>query len=96
MAWLPKKLVVVPVDFSSKSVEAMRTALELAEKPSVVHAIHVVLPLESMSPAIQWNKVDNSSREQAVREHFDEFLAEHGFSGVTVTVRPGDPGTDSR
>jgi nucleotide-binding universal stress UspA family protein len=94
MAWLPKKLIVVPVDFSGKSVEAMTTALELAEGPSNVHAIHIVLPLESMSPKVQWGKIDDSSREQAVREHFDEFLAEHGFSGVIATVRPGDPGTE--
>ena len=94
MAWLPKKTVIVPVDFSGKSVSAVATALELVEQPSAVHVIHVVVPLNNMSPGLDWGSIDDQSREQATREHFNEFLEQHGFVGATTVVRVGDPGLE--
>lgn len=43
MSWFPKKRVVVPIDFSHSSDEAIQTALELTRKPEEVHVIHVAL-----------------------------------------------------
>ena len=34
MSWLPKKLVVVPVDFSEESIAAVETALSLVAQPT--------------------------------------------------------------
>ena len=94
MAWLPKKSVVVPIDFSGNSVDAVSTALEMVEDPSSVHAVHVVMPLGNVSPGWDWGTVDDRSREQAVQEHFDEYLTKHGLSGVSTAVRTGDPGLE--
>lgn len=94
MSWLPKKTVVVPIDFSGKSVEAISAALEMVEEASSIHAIHVVVPLGNMSPGMEWGAIDDQSREDAVQDHFSEFLTEHGFSGVTTVVRVGDPGME--
>lgn len=94
MTWLPKRNVVVPVDFSAVSSEALATALELASSPAHVHVVHVLVPLEAMSPGIMWGTVDDFSREQAVREYYGKFAAEHGFVGADLAVRFGDPGTE--
>lgn len=92
MSWVPKKTVVVPVDFSGVSIVALKTALELVESPADVHALHVVVPLGNMSPGMSWGAVDDSSRVKEVEDHFGEFLAKHDISGVTPVVRIGDPG----
>jgi nucleotide-binding universal stress UspA family protein len=92
MTWLPKKCVVVPVDFSGMSAQAIGTALEFVESPAHVHAIHVVLPLDNMSAGPDWGIIDDESRATTAQEHFDGFLEEQGFSNVTSVIRTGDPG----
>lgn len=42
MSWIPKNSVVVPVDFSEPSLEAMSLAKELVLKPAGLHLVHVV------------------------------------------------------
>jgi len=44
--------VVVPIDFSVASNGAIETALEIVDSPSQIHLIHVMLPLETMSPGV--------------------------------------------
>lgn len=92
MSWVPKKKIVVPVDFSGVSIVALKTALELAESPAGVHALHIVVPLGNMSPGMTWGAVDDSSRVKEIEDHFAEYLAEHDIVGVTPVVRTGDPG----
>ena len=89
MAWLPKKRIVVPIDFSGQSVDAIHTARELVENASDVHALHVVQPLDNMAPGIDWGNIDDASREQAVRDHIGEFLNEHGIKDVTPVPHNG-------
>lgn len=92
MSFLPKNKVVVPVDFSDSSGEAIRTALELVEDPSAVHVVHVLLPLDAVSPGAVWSGIDDRKREENTRKFFDNFLAERNISGVKVEVFFGDPG----
>ena len=92
MNWFPKKNVVVPIDFSDNSLEAIRTALELVTEPTDVHVVHVVVPLDAMSPGVLWGTVDDSSRKMAVERHTDEYLEKHECIGVTRDVLVGDPG----
>ncbi|MFT5323183.1 MAG: DNA primase [Planctomycetaceae bacterium] len=79
----PKSSVVVPVDFSGHCVEAIRTALQFVEQPAHVHLIHVVVPLESNSPAVLLGEVDKASREQRVREYFADYTRENQLESVT-------------
>ena len=92
MSWLPKKTIVVPLDFSSQSVEAIHTALELTESPSAVHLIHVVLPLTAIAVGEAWVAEDVESRLSAAREYLAKYLRENAISGVTAVVWEGDPG----
>lgn len=94
MSWLPKQTVVVPIDFSEESFEAVKTALELAAQPKNVHVIYVMIPLDVLTPGEVWGALDHRSRENSVQEYFDKYLADHQLSGVNTVVRLGDPGLE--
>lgn len=92
MAWLPKTSVVVPVDFSSESLEAVVLALELVAAPTALHLVHVLPALEPTEPGVIWSTIDNTGRlhhaEQALRQRVDATPA----AGAQVAARIGDPG----
>ena len=92
MSWLPKQKVVIPVDFSDTSLAAISTAVEMAASPADVHVVHVLVPLEGLSPGVVWGEVNDESREKAVRKSFAEYAAENGLDGVQFIVQFGDPG----
>lgn len=94
MAWLPKKKVVVPVDLSPGSVDTLATALELAGSAGQVRAIHVLVPLDAISPGVMFGTVTDRDREKQVRQAFAELAAKHNLPGIDLTVRPGDPGLE--
>lgn len=84
--------ILVPVDFSEASINAIGEAIDLAEDPSNVHLLHVLPPLESISPGVVWGDVTDSHREEAVGKYADEFISKHGYEGVTFDVCVGQPG----
>ncbi len=94
MSWPKRRKVVVPVDYSENSVEAIRTALAFVDDSSDVKAIHVLAPLDHVSPGVVWGKVNDESREEAVREFTEEFLASHDLAKVELSVRIGSPGLE--
>jgi nucleotide-binding universal stress UspA family protein len=94
MSWLPKKSVVVPVDFSEHSLIAIRTALEFVQSASNLHVIHVIIPLDMISVGEMWVAEDVVSRKSAAVEYLDKYLQENGIIGVTSIVREGDPGLE--
>jgi nucleotide-binding universal stress UspA family protein len=93
MSFSPEK-VVVPVDFSDEMEHAVKEALSIAGDASKVYAIHVLFPLEVMSPGVVWGEVDDQKREESVRESFEKFAKDAGAEGVNFSVRVGDPGLD--
>lgn len=92
MPWFPKKTVVVPVDFSESSADAVTTALQLVERPEDVHVVHILLPLDYMSPGVVFETVSEQSRLDSTRKFCTEFLQKHGAAGVKVAIDQGDPG----
>ena len=94
MSWLPKQTVVVPVDFSGESGAAIQTALEFVEDPSRLRLLHVLFPLDNVSPGVVWGEIDDATRERDVRQYCTQLLEEKGISGLTFDVRFGDPGLE--
>ncbi|MFN0195704.1 MAG: universal stress protein [Planctomycetaceae bacterium] len=94
MSWLPKKTIVVPIDFSEDSSRAAQVALEMAVAPANVHLLHVLFPLENTAPAVIWGNVDNKSRREHVQHAFDELVKNHGLLGATIAIEVGDPGLE--
>jgi len=94
MSNLAKQNIVVPIDFSGEAAHALATALEMTGEPSHVHPVHVLFPLDSVSPGVVWGDIDDPQREQAVREHFGELLTQHHLPAMTLEVRFGNPGLE--
>lgn len=91
MSWLPKKTVVVPVDFSTASADALTTALQLVAQPQDVRVIYVSAPSTLFSME-GWSAADATAHTQAVTEQLAKFVAEHNASGTLQQIREGDPG----
>lgn len=95
MSWLPKKSVVVPIDFSSSSDDAIRTALEIAKQPSDVHVIHVALVPDAIPYAgeVIWTS-EPARWLQLAEEHLADYMKSRPqFAGVTSKVLEGDAGS---
>ena len=95
MSWLPKKLVVVPVDFSDASFDSLSTALTLVDEPGHVHAIHVLPELPVTEPGVIWDTVDDESRIQHGLKAMSKRLGEKGFDKVKSAIAIGDPGHEA-
>jgi nucleotide-binding universal stress UspA family protein len=94
MSWLPKKNVVVPVDFSDESFEALETALHLVDAPASVHIVYVLPVLDPAEPGVIWTTVDNASRARHAEDAMRERLAGAKYQGISITILFGDPGSE--
>ncbi len=94
MSWLPKKVVVVPVDFSPWSFEAVRLARDFVAEPAGLHVIHVIVPGEAMDPAIVWGGITDEDRMKKAMESLEKATAEPQLAGITRVVRAGSPGLE--
>jgi nucleotide-binding universal stress UspA family protein len=93
MAYTPKKNILVPIDFSDRSFEALDTALEMAESPSAVHAVYVLLDLSPMEPGEIWGTIDISSRTKGALDALKKKLSTPKYQGIQCSVEFGDPST---
>ena len=91
MTWLPKKSVVVPIDFSEASFEAVRVALELVQSPSEVHVVHVTQPLHVAEPGMLWGTITDDERMKTATKALTERLIKDDMEGVTSKVLLGPP-----
>lgn len=90
MSFTPKKNVVVPVDFSKASFEALRVARELVEDVSGLHVVHVLPMLSPMDPGVVWDAWNDENRKKHAMEALRERL-DADAKGATVDVLIGDP-----
>jgi nucleotide-binding universal stress UspA family protein len=92
MAWLPKKHVVVPTDFSQESLQAIDTALEIAASAVGVHVIHVLPEQVVFEPSAVWPTIDDEDRVRTANEQLQAALDNEKYHGVVTQVLIGDPG----
>lgn len=90
MAWLPKKLVVVPYDFSEEARSAIDTALQLVDSPGKVR---VVYSMQDLSP-LEMGELYTTIDDQVRRDHGLRAMREKlsAYSNVAMEVVFGDPG----
>lgn len=92
MNWLPRRTVVVPIDFSDQSFAALETAREMSQEPTSLHVIHVLPILEAADPGVIWQTIDDASRSQHAKDALLEELEKREWHGMNVEVLIGDPG----
>lgn len=94
MSGLTASTVVVPVDFSDMSWEAVETAISITGDATKVHIVNVIPDLEANEPGVIWDVVDNESRAAHVEKALHEKLGEEKFKAVKVAVAFGDAGSE--
>lgn len=92
MAFLPKKRVIVPTDFSRESLQAVDTALEIAASASGVHVVHVLPELVVVEPSVAWATIDDENRIRATQKQLQTAFENEKCRGVETKVLVGDPG----
>ncbi|MDJ0743044.1 MAG: universal stress protein [Xenococcaceae cyanobacterium MO_167.B27] len=93
MTRLKKKSVLIPLDFSELSYQAIATAQEYVDSCSSLSVIHVLTPLHPADPATLWHTLDDEEREHKVQEFLQTKLSEMGYEGVQIKVTIGNPST---
>ena len=83
------KSVIVPVDFSDASFDAVRVAVEMAGSPSNVHVIHVVP--EALSSADYLREAMTQQGPDKALSELTAKLAASGLSDVHASVEEGIP-----
>ncbi len=90
MSWSVSSPVVVPVDFSGMSAEALATACQIAGGVDNVYAVHVVSNLDQIAPEMAGLEgASDKGRRAAVAAHFADFLSHNGFPDVHEKILDG-------
>jgi nucleotide-binding universal stress UspA family protein len=92
--WLPKKCVIVPIDFSDESFVALDTALEMVDSPAAINVLYVLPVLDPAEPGVIWTTIDNTVREKHALDALRERLADAKYQGLHLKVLFGDPGSE--
>jgi len=94
MAAFTHENVIVPIDFSPASANAIQVALELTGDIKKLRFLHILAPLETISPAAVWGTLSESERERSLRLHAAEFLQANGAGSGLFDVRHGNSGLE--
>lgn len=86
--------ILVPVDFSDKSLQAVRDTVAFAEKASAVHVVHVLKNLEATDPGVVWETVNDDQRMMTIQKLFDEKFSSSEYTGLTLSIEKGDPAAE--
>lgn len=90
MSWLKRKSVLIPIDFSDLSYQALAPAQELAEDVASLTLIHVLSPLHPADPAAMWDTLSDDDRKQKVCLFTRDKLSEMGYDNLKIEVVIGD------
>lgn len=89
MSWLPKKKVIVPVDFSDDSFEAVSEAAKMVATPEDLIVVHVLAELSPAEPGVAWGEIDDNSRREHTVKAIEKRLTEMKFEAADVRVEIG-------
>lgn len=91
MSIFPKSRVLVPIDFSERSFEAIEVGLEVVDEPSHLYILHVVPHLNAGEPGVMWRTIDDKTRKKHVEEAFREKFNGPEYEGVNFSCAIGAP-----
>jgi nucleotide-binding universal stress UspA family protein len=94
MNWGFNKTIVVPIDFSQESFQALDEALEIAASPLHVHVVFVMSDCRPGVPEIQLTPCEREIESLQVRATLREQLNDGKYAAVHVAVCCGDPGME--
>jgi len=83
-AWITDRIVVVPLDMSEFSLNALATARGLVNDPANVRIVHILPPTDR--PVLEYEH-----RDEQTRAAMSAFIQEHGYPRMNISVRTGEP-----
>ena len=86
--------VLVPIDFSEESFQAQKLTLEYLEEPNKLYVLHVLPMLNPGDPGIMWDKLNDQTRVNHVKQLFREKFNRSEYQGINFEVTVGDPGSE--
>ena len=92
MNWRPRKNVVVPIDFSEPSLDAVNVALEMVEDTTHLHIIHVLTPIYPTEPGIIWETINFEERKKHALTHLKTAMEKRGIEEASFHILEGNPG----
>ena len=92
MNWFSNKKVLVPVDFSKASYEAIDTALEIASTVDHVCVVHIAPDLAVASPEVVWDTHTDEVRRKNIEKSFRDHFTDDKYRGLQFSVCFGDAG----
>lgn len=94
MSWLPKKKVVVPVDFSEASFRAVKVARSLVEDTDGLHVLHIIPSVHLSHPDLIIDQSVDDMRLEKTKELLRSHLSGFEFEQAHFEVFVGDPGNE--
>ena len=91
MPWFPKHNVVVPVDFSAESIDAIDVGLALVDQPSHLHVVHIVVDITPLEAGEVWGVIDPQTRIEQMEKALKQRLADAKYKGIQLAVVLGEP-----
>tara|TARA_R110002049_G_scaffold50370_3_gene143127 strand:- start:169783 stop:170214 length:432 start_codon:yes stop_codon:yes gene_type:complete len=92
MSGIEAKRIVVPVDFSDLSYEAVDKALEIVDKDGAVEIIHVLSILPAMEVGNLYGTITDESRIECAKNSIRKKLSDAKYAATTIHVVVGDSG----
>jgi nucleotide-binding universal stress UspA family protein len=91
MAYFPKRCVIVPIDFSADSMEALEVGRSLVDAPEHLHVIHVIIDIAPLEAGEVWGVIDPQARALQVEKLLKEKVTDAKYSGIHTAVLLGEP-----
>jgi nucleotide-binding universal stress UspA family protein len=91
MSWLPKQTVLVPIDFSEESFNALDVARSLVQDLSSLHLVHVTEDLIEHAYGDIWGETKAEERTKVIQEYLYEKLKTMSYQDLQFAIRVGSP-----
>ncbi|MBZ8179613.1 MAG: universal stress protein [Oscillatoria sp. PMC 1051.18] len=91
MSLITTNRVLVPIDFSTESWQALAETRDFVNDSANIYVIHVLPHLNPADPGVAWNTVNDRTRKQNVEKNLLEQLSAPKYQGINYYVAIGDP-----
>ncbi len=83
--------ILVPIDFSQDSFNALDETLNFIKDPNKITVIHVLSPLEAVDPAVIWATLNDETRKKNIENAFYERYPKSLIDNLKLKIKIGNP-----
>jgi nucleotide-binding universal stress UspA family protein len=94
MNWFSKKTLIVPIDLSPQSLDALDQALTMADSAANIHVVHVLQDAVAVAPEFALGVLDLEAQIRETTQSLYDRFNDPKHRGLKVHVCYGDPGIE--